>query len=414
MAKFLRRYPRSTYRSLGIGFLILVLVVVVIARTRTSAVPDPAVAVENPSGVTPAAATTRVASGLQNPRGVAVLPDGRLVVVEAGNGIETTDAAQETGRVSVFADLNEDGDYDDPGEIDPVVSQIPSYNTLTQFGTGQDEVGGAGDIVSLDDGRMFFTRDDPTAGYVADGRPPGVNVVELSLESGLGGSLIVRNATMNALAFDDAAEVLYVVESGANGLIAVTLDGTVRPVAEFSPLEQGQQAVPSGVALDPTTGDVLVALFSGQIGDYFGSVLSFWPGASKIVRVDPATGRYSDAIIGLTTAVDVAVDDDGNIYVVELTSIWPSAKMPRDFDLFDPDAAPDPGGYTRFAGSVTLYPAEDGDPVVLANGLDQPTNITYADQALYVSIGQGTPGRRIIGPTGSTSITGELHRIELE
>lgn len=411
--KLLTSYPRSTYRRLGIGFLVLSIVLVVVARTRTSAAPDATVALENPGGVAPAATTTRVASGLQNPRGVAVLPDGRLVVVEAGNGIETTDAAQETGRVSVFVDLNEDGDYDDAGEIDPVVSQIPSYNTLTQFGTGHDEVGGAGDIVSLDDGRMLFTRDDPMEGYLADGRLPGINVVELSLESGLGDNLIVRNATMNALAFDDTAGVLYVVESGANGLIAVTLDGAIRPVAEFSPLEQGQQAVPSGVALDPTTGDVLVALFSGQVDDYFGNVLSFWPGASKIVRIDPATGRYSDAITGLTTAVDVAVDDDGNVFVVELTSMWPPAKMPRDFDLFDPDAAPDPGGYSRFAGSVTMYPAVDGDPVVLANGLDLPTNITYADQALYVSVGQGTPGRRILGPTGSTSITGELHRIEL-
>ena len=63
---------------------------------------------------------------------------------------------------------------------------------------------------------------------------------------------------------------------------------------------------------------------------------------------------------------------------------------------------------------MTLYPADDGDPVVLANRLDLPTNITYADGALYVSIGQGTPGRPIIGPTGSTSIVGELHRIVLE
>ncbi|MBT8240608.1 MAG: ScyD/ScyE family protein [Acidimicrobiia bacterium] len=406
------RFPRSAYRNLGIGLVILLLGLVVVVRTRTSA--DSVVGIVNPSGVAAAGDTERVASGLQNPRGVAVLPDGRLVVVEAGSGIESQEAAQPTGRVSVFEDLNGDGDYDDPDEIDPVVSQIASYNTLTQFGTGHDEVGGAGDIVWLGDGRLFFTRDDPTAGYMADGSPRGINVVELSLESGLGANLIVRNATMNALAYDPAAEVLYVVESGANRLIAVTLDGAIRNVADFPELQQGQQAVPSGLALDPTTGDVLVALFSGQIGDYFGNVLSFWPGASKIVRVDPATGRYTDAIAGLTTAVDVAVDDDGNVFVAELTSVWPSAKMPRDFDLFDPDAAPDPGGYTRFAGSVTMYPIDDGDPVVLANKLDLPTNITYADQALYVSVGQGTPGRPIIGPTGSTSIVGELHRIALE
>jgi DNA-binding beta-propeller fold protein YncE len=413
MAKFFMRYSRSVYRNLGIGLVILLLGLVVVVRTRT-ADPDPAVGLVNPSGVAAAGDTELVASGLQNPRGVAVLPDGRLVVVEAGNGIESQEAAQETGRVSVFDDLNGDGDYDDNGEIDPVVSQIPSYNTLTQFGTGHDEVGGAGDIVALGDGRMLLTRDDPTAGYLADGSPRGINVVELSLEAGLGDNLIVRNATMNALAYDPEAEVLYVVESGANRLIAVTPDGTIRTVAEFSELAQGQQAVPSGVTFDPATGDVLVALFSGQIGDYFGSILSFWPGDSKIVRVDPANGRQTDAITGLTTAVDVAVDEVGNAYVVELTSVWPSAKMPRDFDLFDPDAAPDPGGYTRFAGSVTMYPVDDGDPIVLANKLDLPTNITYANQALYVSVGQGTPGRPIIGPTGSTSIVGELHRISLE
>ncbi len=409
-----RRIPRSTYLVIGIGLLALSFAPVVVAQLRKSEDPRPAVAIENPGGVAPAANTTRVATGLQNPRGVAVLPNGRLVVVEAGDGIETSDRTLETGRVSVFEDMNDDGDYDDPGEIEPIISQIPSYNTLTQFGTGHDEVGGLGDIVWLDDGRLFLTRDDPSEGYVADGSPSGINVVELNIESGLGRSLIVRNATMNALAWDRAAEILYVIESGANRLIAVTMDGAIRVVAEFSELERGQQAVPAGVAIDPTTGDVLVALFSGQIGDYFGSVLSFWPGDAKVVRVDPATGRQTDAITGLTTAVDVAVDEAGNVFVVELTSIWPSARMPRDFDLFDPDAAPDPGGYARSSGSVTLYPADDGEPVVLANKLDQPTNITLSGDALYVSLGQGTPGRMVIGPTGSTPITGELHRIALD
>ncbi len=409
-----RRIPRSTYLVLGVSLLALSSAMIVIAQLRESGDARPAVAIENPSGVDLTAAATRVATGLQNPRGVAVLPDGRLVVVEAGNGIETKDPELETGRVSVFDDMNDDGDYDDPGEIEPIITQIASYNTLTQFGTGHDEVGGMGDIVGLDDGTMFLTRDDPSEGYVADGSPVGINVVELDIESGLGPTLIVRNATMNTLAWDGAAEALYVVESGANRLIAVTMDGEIRIVAEFSELERGQQAVPAGVAIDPTTGDVLVALFSGQIGDYFGSVLSFWPGDSVVVRVDPETGRQTDAIIGLTTAVDVAVDEAGNVFVVELTSVWPSARMPRDFDLFDPDAAPDPGGYARFAGSVTMYPTDEGEPVVVANKLDQPTNITLSDDALYVSVGQGTPGRMVIGPTGSTPITGELHRIPLD
>ena len=135
------------------------------------------------------------------------------------------------------------------------------------------------------------------------------------------------------------------------------------------------------------------------------------PGDSKIVRVNPTTGAQAAAIEGLTTAVDVAADETGNTFVVELTSRWPPPRMARDFDLFDPNAAPDPGGYTRFAGSVTMYPADGGRPVPLATGLDSPTNITYAGGVLYVSIGQGTPGRPILGPAGLTRIVGEIYRI---
>ncbi len=353
----------------------------------------------------------RVATGLENPRGIAVLSGGRLVVVEAGNGIDTDDTSNETGRVSVFEDLNQDGDYADADEIVPMITQIPSYNTLTAFGTGHDEVGGMGDVVVLDDDRMYFTRDDPTEGYTADGTSPGVNVVEVSPEFRFERNLIVRNATLNALGYDERTGLFYVAESGANRLVEVTTDGDARVVAEFPALGEGQQAVPSGLSIDPTTGDVLVALFSGQVGNYFGNVLSFMPGSAKIVRVNPTTGAQTDEITGLTTSVDVAVDERGNVFVVELTSVWPAARMSRDFDLFDPDAPPDPGGYPRFSGSVTMYPAGGGASFVLASGLDAPTNITYFNDALYISVGQGTPGRPIIGPDGPTRIVGEIYRI---
>jgi len=38
-----------------------------------------------------------------------------------------------------------------------MLSQIASYNTIAGVGVGHDEVGGAGDIISLDDGRFFFS-----------------------------------------------------------------------------------------------------------------------------------------------------------------------------------------------------------------------------------------------------------------
>ncbi len=352
---------------------------------------------------------TRIATDLRNPRGVAVFADGRLLVAEAGAGAGDPDTG---GQISMFSDGNGDGDFDDADERTAVMCCIGGYNSLTRFGTGQDEVGGVGDVVLLDDGRVFYTQDDPLGGYVPDGRPRGIAVFGLTPSPEWRRyTVIVRNATMNALVYDPDANVLYITESGLNRVSRVTLDGELTTIVEFPDFEDGQQAVPAGLARDPQTGELLVALFSGQIRDYFGTVIAYMPETARIIRLNPTTGEWRDEITGLTTAVDVAIDEPGNIYVVELATGWPAAVMPRDFPLFDPHAPPDAGGYPRFSGRVTMYPADGGNPVILAAGLDAPTNITYHDGALYVSVGQGTPGRPIIGPDGRTTLIGALYRI---
>ncbi|MBK9124309.1 MAG: SMP-30/gluconolactonase/LRE family protein [Chloroflexi bacterium] len=352
---------------------------------------------------------TNVASALRNPRGVAVLPDGRLIVAEAGAaaGYDFSD-----GRISVFDDLNGDGDYNDINERRTVMCCIGGYNALTEYGSGQDEVGGLGDIFVLDDGRIFFTQDDPQAGYLPDGAPRTIGVFSLSPEPEWRPRLVhYGGATINAIAYDPVRDVLYIAESGMNRVSALTVDGNLTPIVVFKNLAGGQQAVPAGLALDPTTGDLLVALLSGQNRDYFGTVIAYMPEAAKVVRLNPETGEWRDEITGLTTAVDVAVDDAGNIYVAEFATGWPTTQMPRDFPVHDRNAPPDAGGYPRFSGRVTMYPVDGRTPIRLAEGLDEPTNLTYHDGALYVSVGQGTPGRPIIGPDGLTRITGSLLRI---
>jgi hypothetical protein len=82
--------------------------------------------------------------------------------------------------------------------------------------------------------------------------------------------------------------------------------------------------------------------------------------------------------------------------------------MDTSFDLYDPDAPPDAGGYARFSGRVTMYPAGDKQPIILAEDLDAPTNITYHDGNLYVSIGQGTPHRAIWVNGELRQITGQI------
>lgn len=354
----------------------------------------------------------RIATGLQNPRGVVVLDDGRLVVAQAGTGFQTLERELRTGSLSAFEDLNADGDFDDEGEIIPIISNIASYNSLTRFNTGHDEVNGIGDVLVMDDGYIVYAKDDPAAEITRDGDyRADVAIYMVSPDFTEWVKYIKRFATINSIAYDPELATFYFAESGLNEISVFYATGEQKTEIALPLLAHGQQPVPTGIAIDFKTGDLLVSLLSGFVRGYYETDLAFMPGDAKVVRVDPVLGTISDEITGLTTAMDVAIDEFGNIYTVELTTVWPAAFMPKDYELFNPDAPPDAGGYTRFTGRVSMYPSDGDVPIILADGLDQPTNITYHEGALYVSTGQGTPGRPIIGPQGLTRITGEIYKI---
>jgi len=349
-----------------------------------------------------------ILSGLDNPRGVALSITGEMYVVEAGTGLQLLDPTKWDGKLTKFTDLNGDGDFEDEAEAERWFSHFPTYNGFSAYGTGRDEVSGPTDLLLHNDGRLFLSVDD-------GGLSNRMALHEISPEGRIGLTLADRN-NMNGIAFDRDQQKIFAVESGLNALVEISFTGEFRDILVFPLLDSGQQAVPAGLAVDPRTGDLLVALFSGYLFDEQASsiddIASFVIGDAKIVRVDPDTGKITDEIIGLTTAVDVAIDELGNIYVVEMTSN-PTKLIPTDFDLYDPQASALHGGYQRFSGQVTMYPADGGSPRVLADGLDAPTNITIGpDGSLYISIGQGTPGRPIPGPDGlTTTIVGEILRI---
>ena len=292
----------------------------------------------------PTVTVTTIATALQNPRGVAVLPDGRLIVAEVGTGYIGEDESENTGRVSVFEDINADGDFNDPGERTALLDHLPGYNILYQFQPGRDEVVGTGDVLLLDDGRVLFT---------LDALFEKISIVELAPDfEPVGDFFVSANGSINSLTVDEETGTVYAALSTMNALARIPADGEGEVFSYFDLLANDQQPVPSGIALDPTTGDLLVTLFSGNLWSYYGEVLSFMPGDSKVVRVNPETEAVTDEIIGLTTAVDIAVDEDGNRYVVEMTTEWPAPTIDTNFELFSPDAPPDAGGYTRFTGRV--------------------------------------------------------------
>jgi len=346
-----------------------------------------------------------ILSGLENPRGVAIDADGGLLVAQAGSGDDPADVTLRTGKLTRYIDRNGDGDFTDPGEIEPWFQHLASYNAMNLYATGRDEVAGPSDVAVHSDGRVFLS---------IDGGFEGFALSEISAAGSMGRNLSSRS-NMTGIGFGLEGRSIFVTESTLNQLIEITLDGgSRRDVTAFGLLASGQQSVPAGLAVDPRNGDILVALFSGVARASDGSFVPFVPGDAKVVRVDPRTGQVVDEITGLTAAVDVAIDGTGNVFVAEMATDHAELFVGNVdlFDLFDPDAAARHGGYLRFSGKVTLYPADGGSPRVVVDGLDSPTNLTVtAAGTLYVSTGQGTPGRPIPGPTGETTIIGEVLRI---
>ena len=198
-------------------------------------------------------------------------------------------------------------------------------------------------------------------------------------------------------------------ESSLNTIGSFSYHNVYSIIASLPHLKNNQQPVPTSMSLYHD-GDLLVSLFSGQLWSYYGDSISFMPGDSKIAKVNINNGYITYLIDNLTTAIDVTSDYKGNIYVLEMTTRWPTPMINRNFDLYDPNSPPDPGGYARYSGRLIKY-NKNLESVILADDLDAPTNITFFNNFLYVSVGQGTPGRLIWSKTGKNSIKGLILKV---
>ena len=359
-----------------------------------------------------------ILTDLENPRGVEVDAQGGLIVAEAGYGEDAEAPILRTGRLTRFLDIDGDGSYGGGGETERWLDNMYSFNSVNKYETGRDEVSGPSDVLIHEDGRVYLSFDggiDQSGGHFV--------LFELD-ENGTVLREMPQHSNMTGIGFSPGQRSIYATQSTLNQLIEIDLEtGLGREIAAFDDLHSGQQAVPAGLAVSPDGSGVLVALFSG-VAKAEGEACRFVPEAmcdgrylplvptdAKVVRVDPETGAVADEITGLTAAVDVAVDGEGNVFVVEMAADH-AQLFHQGVDLFASNLPALHGGYIRFSGKVTMHPPDGGEPRILAEGLDQPTNITAAPGGvLYVSTGQGTPGRPIPGPEGRTVIIGEVIRI---
>jgi hypothetical protein len=336
----------------------------------------------------------RVAGDLANPRGIQRLPDGSLLVATAGTG---DPANPNTGALLHLIDRNSDGDYDDEGERTTLLGGQPSKNLL--------------DLV----------RRDEVFGMAGMAEGEGEVLVSLAFFGGPSTIMSVKNLTVskwnvthanvNDLTFDPQRKGWYGVASTSDEVVRLRENAGSERVVKIPALASGQDPVPANLVHDPVSGDLLVTLFSGSPeGEEGGEGIEIVPRSARIVRVTPETHAVAAAVTELTVPTDLEATPDGKIYVLEFCDAFLDPVKTRE----DMARGPSHGGFRRFSGRLLQIDRKTGEVLVLARGLDAPTNLALAGNALYIAEGMGTPGRQIPGPDGAPrTLTGFIERIDL-
>jgi hypothetical protein len=313
-----------------------------------------------------AASVRTVVTGLDNPRGIAIGPGGRILLIEAGMGGTTPSM---TGHVTeIFR-----------GDVRRILT-LPSTFVL------MGEVSGPTSIAVADGlGNMFVTMGGGPSfpfGYLLRANPVRTSYVAdmTGFEWAMNPDGVQppdSNPYGVAVASDGS---VLVADAAANDLLQVAGDGTIHTVAVFPPAQNvlfpgiggpTVQAVPTSIAIGPdggwyvgelrgfpfatpshiwriepgsrevhcvvgaTSGACIdwatglrhvVSIAFGPDGDLYVSQYGpgpgppFLPGWSipgSVVRVDAVTKAISPVYTGLTAPGGIAVDDDGVIYVVD-------------------------------------------------------------------------------------------------
>jgi hypothetical protein len=343
------------------------------------------------SGVQPAFAQSVpqvVASGLDNPRGLAFGPDGALYVVEAGRGGSSTLCLPNnetpggpdrcygpSGAVTRIAN----------GRQERVVSGLPSL--APPGGTGatgpQDIDFGLGAAwVTIGFGgapaqRAPFVAAGVNLGWLARISLTGEVTYIVDFAAAEGSSNPDGGAIdSNPYGVKILADRALVTDAGANALWSVALNGQVSTAAVFparivtGPFGAGvvpMQAVPTSVTV-------------GKDGNYYVGELTGFPfpvGAARVYRVSPTGGAPTIGAEGFTNLIDVVIDANGVGYALE-----------HDSDgLFAPAGPRDAGRLVRVG--------VDGTRTVLTTELTRPGGIAIGpDGAIYIS------NRSVLAGTG--------------
>lgn len=285
------------------------------------------------AGTSPAQAATDpdvVASGLNSPRGLTFSPNGALYVAEAGVGGEGPCFDGPEGP-ACYGHSGSVSRVDKQGRQSRVLTGLPSFANEGTLSAGI----GPSDVAFRGNGNMYVTvglgldLDLPVVPQLAGmgelvrarlSQGDWETVADLAaFEDELNPTGDEENVNPNSVLAAPGGQV--VSDAGANDLLRVAANGSISVLATFpnvfvdAPpflgLPPGTQIpmdfVPTSVTRGPGG-----ALYVGQLTGF-----PFPVGGASVYRVAP--GQDPEVVAsGFTNIIDIAFDEDGTLYVLEI------------------------------------------------------------------------------------------------
>lgn len=350
-------------------------------RLRTLAVVAAAiVALASPAGAQPKA--TVIASGLDNPRGLAFAPNGLLYVAEAGRG-----APPESGPKTCFRGEGGEACFGLTGAVtrvgkghpSQVLTGLPSHAAEDgSFALGPTDVsfqGVGGMYITLGLGANPAIREDvpelTSMGRLVRGRPSQnswTNVADIAaFEAAANPDGQQLDSNPNSVLATGGGQA--VVDAGGNALLWVSTNRKISTLAVFP---TRQVDAPPFLDLPPGSqipmDSVPTSVVKGPDGAVYVGELTGFPfpqGEALVYRVVPGHAPKIFAE-GFTNIIDIAFDRRGRLYVLEIAH--------KGLHSDDP-----------ITGALIRVNADGSREILMDKGLTNPGGLALRGDAAYVS-----------------------------